>query len=369
MSNILDSIDIPDAPAETAESAQSPVERLTPEQVRSQLTGLLTNLVDALSDDVLFFARKEVAAGRYAEAARAIIFAALRMRIQLTDVEYAVLAECLVALSESTSTLDYLHVGQNFRPLYFEFAAGPVARAHSSDEADRPDPNIPDPQAQALDQIALERITGLDGVLGMWRAWRFPATDTAWPIPRACYLLELATAPDLIAAQEQLYGEDLDLAGPLWELYLSGTDLPQSQRAMQFTGPLIFAASAEPEFKFADVFSGEPGPDGLPQQYEKLDDDAQIAEMAEYLANGKPLMLADSEGEDLFESSRGAVVPLHLRTNGEWIWSEASVYYLTQHRIAPPNDFRAVLERLLPAAEISVSDTVLHQAATWLQAE
>ncbi|MGL5829063.1 MAG: hypothetical protein ACRC0L_05775, partial [Angustibacter sp.] len=331
--------------------------------------GLLTNLADALTDDVLFFSRKEVAAGRYTEATQAIIFAALRMRIQLTDVEYAVLAECLVALSESTTTLDYLHVGQNFRPLYFEYAAGPAARAQGGSEGERSSADVPDPAAAELDDQALQRIAGLDGILGMWRAWRFPATQTSWPEPKACYLLELESATDLVAAQEQLYGPDADPEGPLWELYLTGNDLPQSQRAMQFTGQLVFAAAEEPDFKFADVFTGEPGPDGLPQEYEKLEDDALIGEMAEFLANGKPLMLADSEGEDLFDPSRGAVVPLHLRTNGEWIWSEASVYYLTHHRIAPPSEFRAVLADLLPSSGIAVSDTVLHQAASWLQAE
>ncbi len=370
MSDILDSIDLPDAP-ELPEGEELLAERLTPEQVRSQLTGLLINLADALADDVLFFARRHLVDGELAAAAQAIIFAALRMRIQLSDVEYAVLAECLVGLDESTANLDYLHVGQNARPLYFEFAAGPAARAQGlevGDDALAPESRIPDPQAEEIDAQFLNTIAEISGIVGVWRAWRYPATETTFPSPRPCYLVEAADAAVATQVLNAVYGPGGSADGPLCEVYAQGSELPQLQRALQFRGILVHSGQEEPVFKFADVFSGEPGPDGLPQEYEKIDDDELIASMADYLANGRPLMLADSEGEDLFDPARGPVVPLHLRTDGEWIWSEASVYYLTQHRIAPPADFRAVLEGLRELPTL-ISDTTLHQAASWLQAE
>jgi hypothetical protein len=59
-------------------------------------------------------------------------------------------------------------------------------------------------------------------------------------------------------------------------------------------------------------------------------------------------------------------VPLHLRTDGVWIWSDATAYYVREHLIGPPSVFHAYLQAVTGTAD-RVSDVTLHQAVAWLQ--
>ncbi len=366
MPEIISEIEIPDVPEDEAavpvgDSTDLLPEAsgLTPEQVHSQLWLLLQSVLDAMPDDATIFIRKAIAAQNYTDAANSLLFAALRHRIQLTDIEYAVLAECLVALQEDTENMAYLTVAAGARPLFFEYLADPAEL--------NPEATEPDAAAAALDDQMIVSLGELP-IVGMWRAWRVSATRSAWPPPRPMYLIE---APDSAAAKDLLanfYGEDAELGelDPLVDIYLTGQDIPPLHRAIQFAGTVVHAENETPEFTFADVFEGEPDESGAPQNLQKLS--PEVAEpIAEYLLSGKPLMMADTAGEDLLDPDKGAVVPLHLRTDGLWVWSEASAYYLTEHLIAPPEAFLAYLQQT--QAPIVVSDTLLHQAAAWLQEE
>jgi hypothetical protein len=152
---------------------------------------------------------------------------------------------------------------------------------------------------------------------------------------------------------------------PIVEIYASGSELPPLHRAVQFAGELVFAASAPPAFSFADVFDGEPDAEGLPQNLTRVSEE-EAERLTEYLLSGTPMLVADTQGEDVLDRSRGQSVPLHLRTDGTWVWSDASVYYLREHLIGPPPAFHAYLHTV-PATAERVSDVTLHQAVTWLQ--
>ena len=90
--------------------------------------------------------------------------------------------------------------------------------------------------------------------------------------------------------------------------------------------------------------------------------------MLEYLLSGSPLMVAESAATDVFDADRGSVVPLHLRTDGTWIWSEATAYYAAEHGIAPVAAFRAWLDEQ-PGEAAAVPDVRRHQAVSWLHSQ
>jgi hypothetical protein len=63
-----------------------------------------------------------------------------------------------------------------------------------------------------------------------------------------------------------------------------------------------------------------------------------------YLRGGELLLLVTGYVTDMFDPSRGAVVPASTRTDGEWIWSEGLDYYLEEYGVAPQPDFyRAIV--------------------------
>ena len=59
-----------------------------------------------------------------------------------------------------------------------------------------------------------------------------------------------------------------------------------------------------------------------------------------YLTSGALVAETDSRSADRFEPYRQHAVPARLRTDGIWIWPEASEYYLRWHGVAPEPDFR-----------------------------
>ncbi len=344
---------------------------LSPEQVSSQLSLLVQSLMDALPDDVVVHARRAIAEADNGSAIDALLFAAIRARVQVSAIEHAVLAECVAATGGAASLLDYLSIEDQGRPLLFEFITGPAAVGIVPDPEAEVAPPLPDdPQADAVDALVLPELEDDDEVLGVWRAWRYPATGASWPPPRPFYLVEAADDEAALDVLDRFYGPQaapITDQDPLIEVYVTGNDIPGLHRAIQFAGALVASDLEAREFIFADVFDGLPGEDGTPQDLVTVDDET-AQRMLTYLMAGKPLMMADAAGDDLLSPGSVGVVPLHLRTDGLWVWSDASAYYLNEHRIAPPREFREYLAGVNDVPE-PVSDVALHQAIAWLQAE
>lgn len=365
------------APPAEAVVAQAPepnagdVAGLTAEQLRGQAWRLVQNLADALPDDVTRFAREALADDRPDEALSAVLFACLQFGTTVSTVEFAVLDECLMSVGEEVSPLDHVTVGDTERPVVFEFMALPqsvhdlaMADAAASDD----DEAVLAEGVRRIDEQVIARIGALDAALGIWRAWRYPVTGGPWPRAVPVYLVEAQdedSAQDLITA---IYGGGQGMSGspdPIVEIYAAGSELPPLHRALQFAGELVFSAAAPPAFSFADVFEGEPDAEGRPQALTRISED-EAARLSEYLLSGTPMLVADTQGEDVLDRTRGQSVPLHLRTDGTWVWSDASVYYLREYLVAPPPAFHTYLQTV-PATAERVSDATLHQAVTWLQ--
>lgn len=359
--------------AEAADGAEdAEAQALTAEQLRTQSWRLIQNLADTLPDDVVRYSRQVLADDRPEQALSAIAFGCLQLGVTITTVEYAVLAECLLAVGDDVSVLDHVTVGDAERQVLFEFVAVPESAT------DVPEAWAPERGAQAgdgveavvreMDQAVATRFGTRTTALGVWRAWRYPVTGASWPRPTPVYLVE---APDEASAEELALGYYLTQhrnpapGEPIVEVYPTGSELPPLHRAVQFAGDLVFTASAPPDFSFADVFDGEPDANGLPQSITRVSEE-EADKLITYLLSGTPMLVADVQGEDVLDPARGQRVPLHLRTDGVWIWSDASAYYVREHLVGPPAAFHTYLQTVVATAE-RVSDVTLHQAVAWLQ--
>ncbi|HET9657855.1 MAG TPA: hypothetical protein VFP72_21055 [Kineosporiaceae bacterium] len=366
MAQVVDRRSGVQSPVVVAEAEENDGISLTAEQLHSQSWRLIQNLADALPDDVVRFARQAWATDQPGQALAAVLFSCIQLGTTLTTVEYAVLAECLFAVGDDASLLDHVTVGDVERQVLFEFVSFPES---AEDVAGAAEAGLDlESVVREVDRAVGAGFGVQDAAVGVWRAWRYPVTGAAWPRPTPVYLVEVRDDAAAVELATAYYAsrDGLPVSGePIVEVYPSGTELPPLHRAVQFAGELVFAAADAPDFAFADVFDGEPDADGLPQNITRVSPE-EAERLITYLLSGTPMLVADTQGEDVLDPSRGQVVPLHLRTDGTWVWSDASVYYLREHLIGPPPAFHAYLHTVAETAE-RVSDVTLHQAVAWLQ--
>lgn len=99
-------------------------------------------------------------------------------------------------------------------------------------------------------------------------------------------------------------------------------------------------------FRFASMADGvdeSHGPRLAPERG-RVDSLEEKRRIQRYLRGGELLLLVTGYVTDMFDPSRGAVVPASTRTDGEWIWSEGLDYYLEEYGVAPQPDFyRAIV--------------------------
>ncbi|MFG2005804.1 TNT domain-containing protein [Spirillospora sp. NPDC048911] len=61
----------------------------------------------------------------------------------------------------------------------------------------------------------------------------------------------------------------------------------------------------------------------------------EVDQIVEYLRKAPVVMAARSYGKDMVDPSRGEKVPLTFHTDGTWVWSGGTAYYLREHGIPP----------------------------------
>lgn len=67
----------------------------------------------------------------------------------------------------------------------------------------------------------------------------------------------------------------------------------------------------------------------------RIDDAALRDSLLDYLEGSSLLRVARGRLQDVVDPSRGTVVPISVRTDGEWTWSGAAAYYLREHGLSP----------------------------------
>jgi hypothetical protein len=324
-------------------------ERLPHDLLATQVVRLTASLADLVADDVVVEAYRAVAAGRLADAASALAFAVLRAGARVTEAELDVLDECLEELGVRHPALDRLEPAEAGRDLPFHFHTGPGAQ-----------------ESARVDEAVVPLLADLDGVLGAWCAWRYPEGGTVWPPPRPWVVVEARDPATLLTVMTRVHGPDRPVAGPddpLVEAYLSGHEVSATQLHVQYYGELNHVAVPVPAFAFADLFDGTPGPDLTPAEIQHVPDDEAHRLLARLRA-GRLVVNLPEPGLDVVDRGRGSVVPRHLWTDGRWVWSEGTHYYLERYRIAPP---RALLHHLRSGPAGPLTDVGVHLVLLWLR--
>jgi hypothetical protein len=298
---------------------------------RGTFHGLLLRLAGRAPDDLITQSRNWLADGREADAARAITFAVLAQGIPLAEADVTLLSELLEAAGADSAVLSQVRLAR-FDPAP-PYGFGPTP------------PNVPSPPrpdeapTDEVDQAAVAAAADGPGVRGLWRAWRYPADDSPWPRPRRIYLLEADKDVDLVEISARLAGQ-LAAAGerdPQVEAYPVGAELPTYQRLARAYAGLIWASTPSPEIRVAAVFDVvdlQTGP-GFAAEHERLEDEIEARKVLEYLNAGEPLLVTTAQMDDVVDRSRRNVVPMNFRTDGTWIWTDTTTYYLQRHRLSP----------------------------------
>jgi hypothetical protein len=295
---------------------------------------LLLRVAGKVPDDLLARARGWLAEGRDGESARAVVFAAHAQSIPLADVDVALLGEVLDAHGGDSSALAQVQVAQ-FDPVPpFGFGVTPP----DAEPPARPD----DAPLDDVDRQAVTAVRAETGVRGLWRAWRFPADPSPWPPPRRVYVVETDEAVDLVrlTARVQQRLADAGETDPQVEVYPTGAELPTYQRLARAYAQLVWAAGPAPDVKIAAVFDevdAETGP-RFSGDHERMEDEDEIRKVLEYLRAGEPLLVTTAQMDDVVDRSRRNAVPMNFRTDGTWIWTDSTTYYLEQHQLTPDTE-------------------------------
>jgi hypothetical protein len=70
-----------------------------------------------------------------------------------------------------------------------------------------------------------------------------------------------------------------------------------------------------------------------------VEDGAERERIRRYLDAGEVIQAVNGFAVDLFDQTKGEVVPMHTRTDGTWVWSDAVGYYLDTYGLALEPDF------------------------------
>jgi hypothetical protein len=117
--------------------------------------------------------------------------------------------------------------------------------------------------------------------------------------------------------------------------------------------------------RVAGVFDGE-DPSGAPwfsARRLRLPEPLRRRRLAEYLSQGHLVLRASGQITDPLDSGSGSVLPLSYRTDGVWVWWEASAYYLLHRGVAPELELLCHIEEQGYRLPSEVPADVLVQAS------
>jgi hypothetical protein len=206
-------------------------------------------------------------------------------------------------------------------------------------------------ERDAMDH-AVSAVAEGHGTAGLWRSWRYrlddpgaaAATVTVDPDnPDQAYRVyivrvEQATVSQALCRDLLRAVDDTGRAG-VEVIPLSDEPPPYQDMALAESTPL-WATHGNPKFDLATVFDfTDPvsGP-GFAADHTVVDDPEEREQMLGYLRGGAMVAATTATMNDAVNPEAGAVVPMNFRTDGEWIWADAVVYYLSCYGLAPERD-------------------------------
>jgi len=121
----------------------------------------------------------------------------------------------------------------------------------------------------------------------------------------------------------------------------------------------------EDGLRLAAVFDGT-DPSGAPwfsPRRLRIPEPVRRRRLAEYLLQGHLVLRAPGRVADPMDAGSGPVLPLNYRTDGVWVWSEASAHYLLHRGVAPELELLCHIEEQGYQLPSEVPADVLAQAS------
>lgn len=226
-------------------------------------------------------------------------------------------------------------------------AHGEVADEHPRID-DEPEPPYRFVRAPAdNDATAVDTARGLPGFQALWAVWRIPAAGLPWAAARRVYLMEVSdddTAPRLAAHMQRILLDVGEVSAQV-EVFGPTVALPPYQTVALLDAAELAATTPAPPPRLAAVFDAPQDAAPFAVDRPRIESAEQRQRVLDYLDAGHGLLTVHDGEPDLVEPGRGEVVPVDLRTDGRWIWSDASAYYLRQYHLAPDSALLAHIGR------------------------
>jgi hypothetical protein len=281
----------------------------------AQTHRLVLRLTGRAPDDALWTAREALFAGRVSQVARLVTYLLVEYRLPLVDEEVRAVRDLL----------EYLGTAALAPPMNVVAQVPPPAQVFSDDAADD------GPDDDAIDAVGSSE----DGV-GLWACWARPGFGSPWPARIRCYVAEATSEEGALRLDRQLF-KFLQTHHPRPRITVVGPAGPLNAAtgAVIEQAPLVWTRASSSSVRIAPLFcgvddEGQPIGDGT-APLERADREQLLT----YLTTAEVVMRASDPADDVLDPTRWSCVPLHLRSDGEWVWSEASAYYLREHGLRP----------------------------------
>ncbi|MFF5073466.1 hypothetical protein ACFY2R_20280 [Micromonospora olivasterospora] len=345
---------------------------VAPVETRDEtMHALLLRLAGSLPDRLLTDARDALAAGRRLDVVHAVAFEAVSQPLQLDADEIAALREEL-ALSggdiDLGLALEELRGERPPAPWQFlsdlprteeDLASIVLPRDRTADPADVLDP---------VDRALVAAAAAIPTVRAVWRAWRMPSSARPWQDPLRVAVVSVDEAIGTLPAISVHLRQAMAAAGDAEaqvEVCWAGLNAPHYQTLARSCGALLWAARPAAPVTTARLFDGVDPVRGpwFASNRPVISDVTERDGLLAALRGGVVIAWSSTATPDILTPDRGDVVPMHLRTDGTWLWSEAVAYYLENYGLAPDPQLVTHLaggEPAEPLDEISVYRALVH---------
>jgi hypothetical protein len=177
----------------------------------------------------------------------------------------------------------------------------------------------------AADRPVVDALRAAPGAEACWVSMR-DGTDRV-------YLVQAGPGADLPAMTHLVQRVVADT--PRVEVFAADDPLPEYHESALRRAMLLWSARPAPPVTVARVFDGAgPGGPWFDPGRELVTDSAELATLLDFLNTGQVVLAVAPRLTDVLTGAAG-MVPASLRSDGVWVWSDATGYYLDRHRLAP----------------------------------
>jgi hypothetical protein len=185
-----------------------------------------------------------------------------------------------------------------------------------------------------------DKVTVL-GLRGVWLSWRSQPGSPDAPTPVYVAEVEWDAAIAVTAVLQRVLvaaGEE----DPQVEAYEYDGEPPLGQQLARLHGTLLWAREPAQELRTARLFDHldlERGP-SFAADHPVMAEASEAQKVLDYLYNGAPLPINTLEQDDAVNRQRSCV-PTIVRTDGSWIWTDSTAYYLQEYGLEPDAELLA----------------------------